>query len=353
MKTCGNFKHKACNRLSKFPHVCNGCEDKYSCKLDKYFYCSKHAKSIYREKLQTSRQGINMTPSELNALDKLVSPLVLMGQPIYHIYANHKHEINCSERTLYHYIENGLLRARNIDLRRKVKYKPRKKKTDYKPKINHRIGKSYDDFCTYITENPETEVVEMDTVIGRKGGKTLMTLFFRRSSLMVALLLDQCTQACVISAFNSIYDDVGKDIFESNIPILLTDNGSEFLDTKSIEYDADGKKRTHMFFCDPMASHQKGQLEKNHEYIRYVLPKGRSFDNLTQEKVTLLTNHINSISRKRLNNKTPFELAELLVNKRLLDAFSLKKIDADDIHMKEELIDKTHMKRTLLDAIRA
>ncbi len=60
-----------------------------------------------------------------------------------------------------------------------------------------------------------------------------------------------------------------------------------------------------------MASHQKGQLEKNHEYIRYVLPEGRSFDNLTQEKETLLTNHINSISRKRLNNKAPFELTEL------------------------------------------
>jgi len=128
MRKCNNFKPKACNRLDKFPHVCNGCESKYACKLDKHFYSAKLAEANYREKLELSRQGINMTSSELKALDNLISPLIRMGQPIYHIYANHKDEIKCSERTLYHYIENGLLSVRNIDLRRKVKYKPRKKK---------------------------------------------------------------------------------------------------------------------------------------------------------------------------------------------------------------------------------
>ncbi len=353
MRKCTDFKPKPCSKLNKFPHVCNGCETKYQCKLDKYFYRSKVAEANYRDNLETSRKGINMTANELDALDKLVSPLIRMGQPIYHIYANHKDEIKCSERTLYQYIENGLLSVRNIDLRRKVKYKPRKKKTIVQRKSNHRIGKSYDDFCVHIAKNTESEVVEMDTVIGRKGGKTLLTLFFRKSSLMVAQLLDQNTQSCVIDAFDKIYGDVGTEVFKSNFPICITDNGSEFLDTKSLEYSKDGVKRTQVFYCDPMSSHQKGQLEKNHEYIRYVLPKGSSFDHLTQEKITLLMNHINSISRKSLNEKTPFELAESELDKRLLDALSLKKIDADDIYLKEELIDPTYLKRTLLDAIRA
>lgn len=77
-------------------------------------------------------------------------------------------------------------------------------------------------------------------------------------------------------------------------------------------------------------------MEKNHEYIRYVLPKGRSFDYLTQEKTTLLMNQINSISRKSLNDKTPFELAEPLLDEVLLGALSMKKINADDIYLKEE-----------------
>lgn len=353
MRKCVDFKSKSCARLNKFPHVCNGCDSKYPCKLDKYFYRSKVADANYRDNLETSRQGINMTSDELVSLDKLVSPLIRMGQPLYHIYSNHKDEIKCSQRTLYQYIENGLFSVRNIDLRRKVKYKPRKKKSNIQRKTNHRIGKSYDDFCKYVIENPESEVVEMDTVIGRKGGKTLLTLFFRKSSLMAALLLDQNTQSCVIDAIDKIYNDIGAEVFHSSFPICLTDNGSEFLDSQSIEYDKDGIKRTQVFYCDPMSSHQKGQLEKNHEYIRYVLPKGSSFDHLSQEKITLLINHINSVSRKSLKDKTPFELGEQFLDTKLLDALSLDKIDADNIYLNEDLVDPTYLKRTLLDAIRA
>lgn len=352
MRICEDYKQKSCHKLKKYPHVCNGCETKNMCKLDKYFYKSKHAQAYYREKLSTSRQGINMTPSKLIALDKLITPLIQKGQPISHIYDNHKDEIKCCERTLYSYIDSGILSVKNIDLRRKVTYKLRKKKKDTNIKIAHRTGRSYNDFAIYMADNPETEVVEMDTVIGRKGGKVLLTLFFRSCKTIAILLLDQCTQACVIEAFNKLYENVGSDVFKSSFPILLTDNGSEFLDVEAIEYDANGNKRTRVFFCDPMASYQKGQIEKNHEFIRYVLPNGNSFDALTQEKVTLLANHINSISRRSLNGNTPFKLAELLLDQRLLDALSLKVIAPDDVHLREDLIDPSYIKKTLLDAIK-
>jgi len=288
----------------------------------------------------------------LEALDRLISPLILKGQPIAHIYANHKDEMNCSERTLYNYIDSRLLAVRNIDLRRKVKYKPRKKKKTIKEKKTHRIDKSYTDFLAYMTENPDTDVVEMDTVAGRIGGKVLLTLFFRNCSLMIAILLDSCTQACVRDAINKIYDDVGLDIFKSNFQILLTDNGSEFLDSDIIEYDSNGIQRTEVFYCDPYASHQKGQLEKNHEFIRYVLPKGRSFDHLNQEKITLLMNHINSVSRKGLGNSTPFKLALPLLDHKLLNALSFKEIHPDEVHLNEDLIDPDRLKRTLLEALK-
>jgi len=266
-RTCPDFKVKTCHRTKKFPHVCNGCETKTTCKLNKYRYSTKHAEASYRDNLETSRSGINITKSELASLDGLISPLVLKGQPIAHIYANHKDEISCSERTLYNYIDLRLLAVRNIDLRRKVKYKPRKVKKTTKEKTTHRIGKSYIDFCAYIELNPDTDVVEMDTVIGRKGGKVLLTLFFRKSSLMVAILLDSCTQTCVKGALNKICDDIGLDKFKSNFQLLLTDNGSEFLDTDEIEYDLNGAQRTNVFFCDPMASYQKGQLRGTPRYV--------------------------------------------------------------------------------------
>lgn len=349
---CPKFTPKTCQRLTKFPHVCNGCETKTTCKLHKYRYSTKHAEASYREKLETSRSGINITKSELEALDRLISPLILKGQPIAHIYANHKDEMNCSERTLYNYIDLSLLAVRNIDLRRKVKYKPRKKKKTTKEKKTHRMGKSYTDFLAYMALNPDTNVVEMDTVIGRMGGKVLLTLFFRNCSLMIAILLDSGTQACVRDAINKIYDGVGLDIFKSSFDILLTDNGSEFLDSEIIERDLNGNQRTKVFYCDPMASHQKGQLEKNHEFIRYVLPKGRSFDHLNQEKITLLMNHINSVSRKGLDNSTPFKLALPLLDHKLLNALSYKEIHPEDVHLNDELIDPNRLKRTLLEALK-
>jgi len=169
---------------------------------------------------------------------------------------------------------------------------------------------------------------------------------------MIAILLDSGTQACVRDAINKICDDVGLDIFKSSFDILLTDNGSEFLDSDIIERDLSGIQRTKVFYCDPMASHQKAQLEKNHEFIRYVLPKGRSFDHLNQEKITLLMNHINSVSRKGLDNSTPFKLALPLLDHKLLNVLSYKEIHPDDVHLNEELIDPERLKRTLLEALK-
>lgn len=352
MRVCTDYMIKSCNKLERYPHVCNDCDIKYSCKLDKYFYKAKHAQAYYEEKLSSSRKGINITPHELKVLDELITPLVKKGQPISHIYVNHKNEIKCSERTLYSYIDSGILFVRNIDLRRKVTYKPRRKKKESSKRTAHRTNRSYADFMTYIESNPNTEVVEMDTVIGTKGGKVLLTLFFRSCKIIAILLLEHGTQACVIQAFNEIYEAVGYDVFKSSLSICLTDNGSEFLDAEALEYDSKGNRRTKVFYCDPMASYQKGQIEKNHEFIKYVLPNGSSFDGLTQEKVTLFANHINSVSRRSLNGNTPFKLAEMLLDQRLLEVLSLKEIAPDQVHLKEELIDPSYIKKTLLDTIR-
>lgn len=65
-----------------------------------------------------------------------------------------------------------------------------------------------------------------------------------------------------------------------------------------MEFDAEGNQRTKLFYCYPMASYQKTHVEKNHEYIRYIIPKGKSFDNRTQKDITLMMNHINSTAKE-------------------------------------------------------
>ena len=337
-RSCPEYVPETCGRLDRFPHVCNGCEKKMGCRLEKQNYRARVANAKYKDTLSDTRKGIAMTPEELNQLDNLISPLIKKGQSIAHIYSHHSHEISCCERTLYTYVGEHLFTARNIDLPRKVRYKPRRKTNNPPRNTTYRKGRTYDDFCAYIQENPGVPVVEMDTVYGSKGGKVLLTLFFRVCSLMVAFLLDECTQICVQSAINHIYAVIGSNDFKACFPVILTDNGAEFQAPELIEYDEYDNERTKVFYCDPMASYQKPHIEKNHEYIRYVLPKGQSFNHLTQEKVTLMINHINSTARTSLNRNTPIKLAQLLLKQSFLYALSLESINHDDVHLKPALL---------------
>ena len=345
LRTCSQYCNRyvpgTCPKLLKPPYVCNGCIKPRTCGYDKMYYRAKYADDCYHEAMVITRLGINMTPEELHELDNLVSPLLLKGQSIAHIFATHHNEIRCSKRTLYNYINSGALTARNIDLPRKVRYKPRKvHRKPTKASYAYRLGRTYNEFLSFSEMNSDQHIVEMDTVIGARGGKSLLTLLFRHSNLMLIALLDSNTQECVINVFDKLEKALGFERFKRLFPVVLTDNGSEFKDPDSLEANQYGDRRTRIYYCDPHKSWQKARIEKNHEFIRYILPKGKSFDRLTQEDVTLMTNHINSIARASLNDRTPFELANLLIDKDVFKALELRPIQHDEVHLKPDLFKK-------------
>ena len=142
-----------------------------TCRYNKYLYNANCAHHEYLETLKSSREGIDMTKAELIELDELISPLIKKGQPIAHIYENHKEEIPCSMRTVYEYIDKCYLSARNIDMHRTVRYKKRTKHEET-PKVSPRkkIGHRHNDFLKYIEDHPGIRIVQMDTVEGVKGG---------------------------------------------------------------------------------------------------------------------------------------------------------------------------------------
>lgn len=185
----------------------------------------------------------------------------------------------CSEKEIYNLIDSGLLRIRNIDLPRKVRYRNRKKqKTTYKVDKECLNGRKYSDYLKYIQENPDTAIVEMDSVEGEKGGKVLLTLHFVSSSFMLAFIRNNNDSQSVIDIFNDIQRKIGLELFRKLFPIILTDNGSEFSNPKKIEYDNNGNQRTKIFYCEPGRPDQKGSCEVNHEMIRKIFKKGESFD---------------------------------------------------------------------------
>jgi len=337
---CEEFEEQVCYKLYEPPYVCNGCIEESQCILRKSFYIPKKAQEAYREMLVDSRSGANITEGELAYLDELVSPLIKKGQSVHHIATHNADQLYVSEKSIYRYVSGSLLTSKNIDMPRVVRMKPRKRKpVEHKIDRSCRIGRTYNDFLKY-TEESGVSIVEADSVIGRVGGKCLMTLMFRYCNLMLAFIRNHNTSQSVIDIFDWMYRKLGAERFSKLFPVILFDNGSEFSNPVKIESDKYGNQRTKAFYCDPYSSFQKPNVELNHEFIRRILPKGTSFDNLDQSDVSLMMSHINSYSREKLNDKSPFELFGFLYGFDTLDLLGQFHVPANEIVLKPILLKK-------------
>lgn len=309
--------------------------------MPRKFYSSKYAHDEYRSVLVDCRVGINQTPESIQSMNNLLVPLIKeKHQSIGHIYATHAEELGCSRRTLYSYINDCVFDVRNGDLRRSVRYKKRKKPTQTSAKDrSYRQGHNYENFQNYMKDHPDINVVEMDCVEGMKGEScALLTFTFRNCNLMLMFLLEYQDQECVLEVFVWLETVLGQDAFKKLFPVILTDGGSEFSAREEMEEFCDGSKSTTVFYCDPYSFWQKGACEKNHEYIRYIRPKGSSFADLNDEKVRLMMNHINNEKRDSLNGHSPYELSLLLLDNKLHKALGLKAIAPDDVMLSPKLI---------------
>jgi len=321
-----------CPKLLKTPFVCNPCEKKrYSCPFQKQKYVAQLAQQEYEALLVEAREGIALNNDEFYAADQVIAEGIRQGQHLYHILqSNHLH---MSKSAVYRNLQKGYLSVSAIEFPRVVKFKPRRQKSmEYVPKAA-KIGRTYADFLVFIEKNSITSWVEMDTVTGRIGGKVILTLDFTLCNFMAGILLDNKSSAEAAARFQK-----WKAAFSSNgvrfaavLPLILTDNGGEFSNISAFECNMDGVKETDLFFCDPMQSCQKPRVEKNHTLFRDIVPTGKSFDSFTQEKVNLIFSHLNSVKRKSLNGKTPYEIFSFAYGSNVADIFGIKPVPADKV----------------------
>lgn len=334
---CKDFVKETCKKIINSPYVCNGCEKQKKCHLDKYFYTALAAEKDYKTNLIETRQGINIDENRLKIIDATITPMIKNGHSPYQVLANNK-DINLSVKTIYNYINTGVLSIKNLNLPKKTRYK---KRHSHNKSINNKLifaNKTYKDFQEYIAKHPKEEIVEMDTVIGTASSKkVLLTMLFRSSRLMIAFLLDRLHYLNVIEVFDYIEYNLGAASMYDLMPIILTDRGFEFTHPHELEYGINGLKRTKIFYCDAMSPYQKGAIEKNHEYIRKFLPKGSSFDNLTQDNINLMLSHINSTKREILNNMSPIEVFLQKNDDFILELLDIKQIPPDKIILKNNL----------------
>ncbi len=346
---CADFKPFTCNRRDRSPGACNGCSKYTYCRYDKYRYKADFSHKKYREDLVDSRTGINMSYEECKAMADIIVPLIKAGHSPYHIVTNHP-ELNISEKTLYNYIENGIFREfglLDIDLRIKTKRKITKKASNkYKKREDKKYlnGRTYDDFINYTAENKNLSVVEMDTVYNNGStGPFMQTFKFLDYSFMFIVYQEEKTAKSMVEGVDFLEKILGEDLFSEEVAIIKTDRGSEFCDAEGFEKEENESRRTRIFYCDPMASGQKGSLENNHKEIRYICPKENDLKDLelnSQEKANLIVSHINSQSKEHLKGKSPLEVMEFM-NPALYQKFKdfgIERINKDNIVLKPYLL---------------
>lgn len=346
---CADFKPFTCNRRDRSPGACNGCSKYTYCRYDKYRYKADFSHKKYREDLVDSRTGINMSYEECKAMADIIVPLIKAGHSPYHIVTNHP-ELNISEKTLYNYIENGIFREfglLDIDLRIKTKRKITKKASNkYKKREDKKYlnGRTYDDFINYTAENKNLSVVEMDTVYNNGStGPFMQTFKFLDYSFMFIVYQEEKTAKSMVEGVDLLEKILGEDLFSEEVAIIKTDRGSEFCDAEGFEKEENESRRTRIFYCDPMASGQKGSLENNHKEIRYICPKEDDLKDLelnSQEKANLIVSHINSQSKEHLKGKSPLEVMEFM-NPALYQKFKdfgIERINKDNIVLKPYLL---------------
>ena len=329
-----------CIKLTKPPYVCNACKKRTYCHMEKHLYDGKYAQNEYEKLLKESREGIPLTKESFYEVDKIISEGVMKGQHIYHIVQTN--DINVSLSTVYRHLDKGYLSISPLDLPGKVKFKPRNKNNVTYVPNRVRVGRTYDDFLKFIKIHDISNWVEMDTVIGSQGGKVIMTWDFTFCNFMVGFLLDSKTASNVASAFFDIKSSFNENdiAFADIVPLVLTDNGGEFSNADAIEQNLNGDKETSLFFCRPMKSCDKPHVEKNHTLFRDICPKGTSFDNFTQETVDLIFSHVNSVARKKLNGKTPYELFDFTFGEKITSLFGIKKIPPREVIQSPLLLKK-------------
>ena len=349
---CPEFIPFKCSRRDRTPGACNGCPNWQKCHFNKYTYCPEDAQMDYRTVLIDSRQGVNLTTSEAKAIADIVGPLLKKGQSPYQIIMDHP-EICITEKTLYNYIEGDVFHEiagiTVMDLRRQVSRKISKKKSKgYKKRTDRKYlqGRTYKDYKTYLEENPDIFVTQMDTVYNDEtNGPFIQTFKFVNAGVIFAILHDTKTADSMKQGVDLMESILGTEIFRKYIHVLLTDRGSEFSAADAMENGENGTTRTRVFYCDPMQSGQKGSLENKHIELRYILPKGtdlRALGLVDQDALNTVLSHVNSVPVEKLGGKSPLDVADFMYHDLFekLEAFGLHKIEKDKVVLKPYLLKK-------------
>lgn len=338
---CSKFEPRFCNRWKKFPYTCNKCGIKNHCKMKRRYYDCIEAHEKSKLNKSKNRKTFCITNHQMKTMNRILSSGIKQkGQSLHHCYiANDQLQQICSERTIRRYIYNGYFDVKPHDLPRYVRFK--REYSYVKPKIlnvERMLGRTFNDFKEYINKNPNINIWQFDSVVGKIGDKkTILTITFPKTRFQFGILLGGNKSYKVLDTMRYFRSQL-KESFSEIFSVNLSDNGPEFSIFHEAEFDENGERVCRIFFANPYRSTDKAECERNHEFIRYIIPKGHSLDFLTQEKVNLMFSHINSYIRESNKNKTPYELTLESFGSEFMKLIGIEEIPVQDVCLKPELL---------------
>ena len=209
----------------------------YLQQLSKHWQVYTSEKLFMKQSMLTSGRMKTFPPQEvvflfpreeISRLNKIITPLVEQGQSVNQIYINHQDELMCSEKTIYNYIDACLFDVRNIDLPRKVKFRERYKKPEFKVDKGCRIDRNYKNFCEFLEKTLIRTLCKWTLLSERKEASAFLLYTLWNVALCLLFLRDANTSKSVTDIFHLLHQTLGDDLFKKLFPVILTDNGSEF-----------------------------------------------------------------------------------------------------------------------------
>lgn len=321
----GNL-HPNCKDTERFPYVCDRCTNKYRCLNKRYTYDPKHAQSMHDLRLINSRLGINMTEDEFLSYDKAIRDGVAEKRSIYHIVKENKIDnkgFDVSVSTVYNHIHKGILSTKKMDMPYMVQLKKRKVSPKYQYSDNNKIdraGRTYLDYLKFETENPNLNIVQMDFLGSIKTDKkSVLVLTIPKVHYVLLFMVDSPNQEKISTLFDTLERLLSPDVFKEVFPAILTDRDTCFSNFNLIESSIiEGHIRTNIFYCDPMASSQKANVEQMNKQLRHHLPKGKSLELISSKILKQFENLINSSRIPSLSGFTPDEAFEAVYGGQIL-----------------------------------
>jgi IS30 family transposase len=212
-----------CAKTTSAPWVCNGCRKlKYGCnRPGRYRYVAAVADKASKERRTDARRGVNKTAEEFDRALGIIRPALSRRLSPYEIATLYAEQLKVSSSTLYRWVERGYGGMANIELERKVGFKPRKQHKDRRI-THHGRSRSYAAFLG-LAQDEQDGCVEMDTVMGKKTDtRCLLTLYIRPAHFQLYVLLEEKTIAKVVRVFDLI-ERTSRRLFSALFSVLLTD----------------------------------------------------------------------------------------------------------------------------------